>query len=75
MMLATPSASDTLAGRECALNAILRDVIAEYREYLEAAEAYEGYLQGKVDLLEALAAELGGTCRTPHLDLDEAILF
>lgn len=75
MMIATPSSSDTLAGRECALQTILRGVIAEYREYLEAASAYEAYLQRKVDTLELLAAELGGVPRPAPLDFDEEIPF
>ena len=70
MMIATPASSDTLPGRECALQAVLRGVIAEYREYLEAADAYQAYLQQKVDTLESLAEELGGTPRYPDLDDD-----
>ncbi len=73
MMIATPASSATLPGRECALQAVLRGVLAEYREYLEAADAYQAYLQQKVDTLEALADAIGGTHQDP--ELDDEIMF
>lgn len=73
MMIATPASSVTLPGRECALQAVLRGVLAEYRGYLEAADAYQAYLQQKVDTLEALADAIGGTPQ--DTDFDDEIMF
>ena len=70
-MMPTPETSETLPGRECALLSILRDVIEEYREYLEDARLYQRYLQGKVATLESFADALGGVSRIEPPDLDE----
>lgn len=73
-MINSPASSETLAGRECALQAILRDVLEEYRGFLEEASQYEAYLQNKVNALERFAYELDGE-RLDAPDLDEDIPF